>query len=141
MWRRQALFVAERFQAKHALGLDPGWRPVRIKKTRQINNPEPRFDSIETERLRATDRIAMRHLLRLVVRGDTDRLVVVGRIEFGAIAAPGLVLQYAVDLAKPGRRKPQRDHLSDPHHHIPADHLDAGRGERLCKNLASRAAR
>jgi glycosyltransferase involved in cell wall biosynthesis len=32
----------ERFQAK--------WRPVRVKKTRQIKNPEPRFDSIETEK-------------------------------------------------------------------------------------------
>jgi hypothetical protein len=31
----------ERFQAK--------WKPVRAKKTRQIKNPEPRFDSIETE--------------------------------------------------------------------------------------------
>jgi hypothetical protein len=29
-----------RFQAK--------WRPVRVKKTRQIKNLEPRFDSIET---------------------------------------------------------------------------------------------
>jgi hypothetical protein len=35
----------ERFQAK--------WRPVRVKKTRQIKNLEPRFDSIETERLQA----------------------------------------------------------------------------------------
>jgi hypothetical protein len=33
----------ERFQAK--------WTPVHVKKTRQIKNPEPRFDSIETERL------------------------------------------------------------------------------------------
>ena len=32
----------ERFQAK--------WRPVRIKKTRQIKNLEPRFDFIETEK-------------------------------------------------------------------------------------------
>ena len=30
----------ERFQAK--------WKPVRVKKTRQIKNLEPRFDSIET---------------------------------------------------------------------------------------------
>src|SRR5216684_4235237 len=74
-------------------------------------------------------------LLRLVVRGDADRLVIVGRIEFCTIAAPGLVLQYAVDLAEPGRRKPQRDHLSDPHHHIPADHLDAGRGKGFVKTL------
>jgi hypothetical protein len=33
---------AKRFQAK--------WAPVRIKKTRQIENPEPRFDSTETEK-------------------------------------------------------------------------------------------
>ena len=32
----------ERFQAK--------WRPVRVKKTRQIKNLKPRFDSIETEK-------------------------------------------------------------------------------------------
>jgi hypothetical protein len=33
--------MLERFQAK--------WGPVRVKKTRQIKNLEPRFDSIETE--------------------------------------------------------------------------------------------
>src|SRR6195256_6082813 len=32
----------ERFQAK--------WKPVRVKKTRQNKNLEPRFDSIETEK-------------------------------------------------------------------------------------------
>jgi hypothetical protein len=32
----------KRFQAK--------WAPVRVKKTRQIKNLEPRFDSIETEK-------------------------------------------------------------------------------------------
>jgi len=50
--------LLKRFPAKHALGLDPGacpgldpgWRPVRVKKTRQINNLEPRLDSIETEK-------------------------------------------------------------------------------------------
>jgi hypothetical protein len=40
-------FLLERFQAKACPGLDPGWRPVRVKKTRQIKNPEPCFDSIE----------------------------------------------------------------------------------------------
>jgi hypothetical protein len=40
----------ERFQAKACPGLDPGWTPVRVKKTRQIKNLEPRFDSIETEK-------------------------------------------------------------------------------------------
>jgi hypothetical protein len=36
----------ERFQAK--------WRPIRVKKTRQIKNLEPRFDSIETEKALGT---------------------------------------------------------------------------------------
>jgi hypothetical protein len=27
-----------------------GWKPVRVKKTRQIKKLEPRFDSIETEK-------------------------------------------------------------------------------------------
>ena len=39
---RQSGFVLKRFPAK--------WRPVRVKKTRQIKNLEPRFDSIETEK-------------------------------------------------------------------------------------------
>src|SRR5216684_960304 len=38
----------ERFQAK--------WKPVRVKKTRQIKNLEPRFDSIETEEALAAPR-------------------------------------------------------------------------------------
>src|SRR5258705_10290230 len=38
----------ERFRAK--------WKPVRVKKTRQIKNLEPRFDSIETEKALAVDR-------------------------------------------------------------------------------------
>src|SRR6266851_1549198 len=42
--------LRERFQAKACPGLDPGWKPVRVKKTRQIKNLEPRFDSIETEK-------------------------------------------------------------------------------------------
>ena len=46
---RRAGFVAfhapERLQAKACPGPDPGWKPVRVKKTRQM---EPRFDSIET---------------------------------------------------------------------------------------------
>ena len=37
-----ALQISERFQAK--------WKPVRFKKTRQIKNPEPCFDSIEAEK-------------------------------------------------------------------------------------------
>jgi hypothetical protein len=37
------------FRAKTCPGPDPGWIPVRVKKTRQIKKLEPRFDSIETE--------------------------------------------------------------------------------------------
>ena len=44
------MMLLERFQAKACPGLDPGWRPVRVKKTRQTKNLEPRFDSIETEK-------------------------------------------------------------------------------------------
>jgi hypothetical protein len=40
-----AVFL-ERFQAK--------WKPVRVKKTRQIENLEPRFDSIEAEKALAS---------------------------------------------------------------------------------------
>jgi hypothetical protein len=39
---RSSAKAIERFQAK--------WKPVRVKKTRQIKNLEPRFDSIETEK-------------------------------------------------------------------------------------------
>src|SRR5713101_4373545 len=46
--------LRERFQAKACPGLDPGWKPVRVKKTRQIKNLEPRFDSIETEKALAS---------------------------------------------------------------------------------------
>src|SRR3981081_457902 len=74
-------------------------------------------------------------LLRLVVRRYADRLVVVSWIEFCAIAAPGGVLQDAVDLAQPGRRKPQRNDLPDPHHDVPAYDFDAGRGKGFVKAL------
>jgi hypothetical protein len=40
----------KRFPAKAGPGLDPGWKPVRVKKTRQIMKLKPRFDSIETEK-------------------------------------------------------------------------------------------
>jgi hypothetical protein len=40
-----------RFPAK-ASGYDPGWAQVRAKQTRQVKNPEPRSDSIGTEKAR-----------------------------------------------------------------------------------------
>lgn len=40
----------DRFQAKAGPGHDQGRSPVRAKKTRQIKDLKPRFDSIETER-------------------------------------------------------------------------------------------
>jgi hypothetical protein len=42
----------ERFPAKACPGLDPGWGPVRVKKARQIKNPEPRSDSVGMEKAR-----------------------------------------------------------------------------------------
>jgi hypothetical protein len=45
----------KRFPAKACPGLDPGWVPVRARKTRQIKNREPRFDSIETEKALAAE--------------------------------------------------------------------------------------
>ena len=41
-----------RFPAKARPGLDPGWGPVGVKKTRQIKNPGPRSDSTGTEKAR-----------------------------------------------------------------------------------------
>jgi hypothetical protein len=38
------------FSSESLPGLDPGWMPVRVKKTHQNNNPEPRSDSIGTEK-------------------------------------------------------------------------------------------
>src|SRR3984957_21155476 len=43
-------FSLERFRAKACPGLDPGWIPVRVKKTRQNKYLEPRSYSIGTEK-------------------------------------------------------------------------------------------
>src|SRR3984885_13300715 len=40
----------ERFRAKACPGLDPGWIPVRVKKTRQNKRLEPGSDSIRTDK-------------------------------------------------------------------------------------------
>jgi hypothetical protein len=54
--RRRVYFEAiqrvdpERFQAKACPGLDPGWTPVRVKKTLQNKKTEPRSDAIGTEK-------------------------------------------------------------------------------------------
>ncbi|MCK1514177.1 hypothetical protein IVB22_16725 [Bradyrhizobium sp. 190] len=50
--RKPANGVPARFPAKAGPGFDPGWGPVRVKKTRPIKNPEHRFDSIGTEKAR-----------------------------------------------------------------------------------------
>jgi len=50
--RRPANGAQARFPAKAGPGLDPGWRPVGVKKTRHIKNPEPRSDAIGTEKAR-----------------------------------------------------------------------------------------
>jgi hypothetical protein len=48
--KRRGLNLLERFRAKACPGLDPGWIAVRVKKTRQNNNLEPRSDLIGTEK-------------------------------------------------------------------------------------------
>jgi hypothetical protein len=50
--RKPANGAPERFPVKAGPGLDPGWGPVRARKTRHIKNPEPRSDSIGTEKAR-----------------------------------------------------------------------------------------
>ena len=50
--RKPANGAPARFPAKASPALDPGWGPVRVKKTRPIKNPEPRSDSNGTEKAR-----------------------------------------------------------------------------------------
>jgi hypothetical protein len=56
----------ERFQAKACPGPDPGWKPVRVKKTRQIKNLELRFNSIETDKAPERDDFSSNRHLALV---------------------------------------------------------------------------
>jgi hypothetical protein len=51
--------------------------------------------------------IARLFRLRLFVRGQPDRPVVIGWVEFGVIAAPGRGFEDAIGLAKPGGRQSQ----------------------------------
>ena len=74
-------------------------------------------------------------LLRLLVLGHADRLIVVGRIELGPIGAPCGILEHPVDLPQPRRRQAKRDHLPDAHLDIPAHHLDPRRREGLVETL------
>jgi hypothetical protein len=50
--RKPANGAQERLPAKAGGGLDPGWGPVRVRKTRHIKNPEPRTASNGTEKAR-----------------------------------------------------------------------------------------
>jgi len=50
--RKPSNVAPMRFPVK-ASALDPGWGPVRVKKTRPNKNPEPRSDSIGTEKARS----------------------------------------------------------------------------------------
>src|ERR1700733_12077947 len=47
-WEARKSGQLERFRAKACPGLDPGWIPVGVKKTRQNKYLEPRSDSIGT---------------------------------------------------------------------------------------------
>ena len=50
--RKPANGAPARFSVKAGPGPDPGRAPVRVKNTRPIKNPEPRSDSIGTEKAR-----------------------------------------------------------------------------------------
>ena len=50
--RKPANGAPARFPAKAGPGSDPGRAPVRVKNTPPIKNPEPRSDSIGTEKAR-----------------------------------------------------------------------------------------
>jgi uncharacterized membrane protein len=74
-----------------------GWTPVRVKKTRQIRNLEPRFDSIETEKAlvighaqkvleTAVNRYVVLYLATLIVLVPVD-LVFLGLVARGFFAA------------------------------------------------------
>jgi hypothetical protein len=67
------------------------------------------------------DLVKPRPLLRerVVVQLQSDRLVVVGRVELGSEAAPGGGFYRAVDVPQTGRRYLQCHDLANPHHHVP----------------------
>jgi hypothetical protein len=50
--RKPSNGVPARLPAKACPGLDPGWGPVGVKKTRQLKNLEPRSDSIGAQKAR-----------------------------------------------------------------------------------------
>src|SRR5712691_2480159 len=55
-WRCRMI---ESFRAKACPGLDPGWNPVRVKKTRQIKRWSIGSDSIRTERALGRDEVRL----------------------------------------------------------------------------------
>jgi hypothetical protein len=84
----------ERFQAK--------WRPVRVKKTRQIKNPEPRFDLIETDKALPSrrssrdccDRCISFMLLSCIGIAKADQLRQLLRVQFIDAGAVGMLLAH-----------------------------------------------
>src|ERR1700687_2370101 len=58
-------------------------------------------------------------------------LVIVGRVKLGAEGTPGAVFDRQVHFAQPVHGHAEGNHLSDAHHHVPGDDLDALRWELL----------
>jgi len=83
----------ERFQAK--------WKPVRVKKMRQIKNLEPRFDSIETEKALAAHAILQQPKPHQAFRRSHNSLLV--RTRHPAQHAAGLRIAGVLDLAELGQ--------------------------------------
>jgi hypothetical protein len=66
-----------------------GWRPVRVKKTRQIKNLEPRFDSIETERALELENVgASPRQVVQISQGSANR-VAAAAMDFGKLRLAG----------------------------------------------------
>jgi hypothetical protein len=92
-------------------------------------------------RLCAAGRLMMRRFppiklsLGFLMFGETNRLVIVRRIELGSVDSPSRVFEYAIDLADAGRWQSQGNHLADTHGDIPAHHLDTGRRKRFVESL------
>ena len=97
-------------------------------------------------RLCAAGRLMMRRFppiklsLGFLMFGETNRLVIVRRIELGSVDSPSRVFEYAIDLADAGRWQSQGNHLADTHGDIPAHHLDTGRRKRFVGRMRQRTA-
>jgi hypothetical protein len=106
----------ERFPRKACSGLDPGWRPVCVRKTRQIKNLEPRFDSIETEQApvresssASSDTNVPLEAKQSLAHGDRVRMSALGRALHPRSGDPqGLIRRTAIPEQLAGQVRPAK---------------------------------